>query len=131
MSSSRTPDTSPAAGESQVAKAPVLGAGAPNPLRVRMTVTLDAATAERINSAANRLGTSKSRVVEDAVRKFAPGADRLSESERLRFLKAFDELVPLIPPHSRKDIDAEIPEIRRARRPGGRRTPGDRGRPST
>ena len=114
-----------------MAKASVFGSGAPNPLRVRMTVTLDAATAERINRAADRLGTSKSRVVEDAVRSFAPVADRLGESERLRFLEAFDELVPLVPPRSRKDIDAEIAEIRHARRSGGRRTPGDRGRPST
>ena len=54
----------------------------------------------------------------------------LTASERERFLKAFDEFVPRIPTRSRKDIDAEIAEIRRARRSGGRRTPVDRPRQS-
>ena len=48
------------------------------------------------------------------------GEPKLSESERLRLLKIFDELVPKIPKRPRKEVQAEIREIRRARRHGGR-----------
>lgn len=88
-----------------------------------MTFTLDAPTAERIDRTAERLGMSKSKVVREAISEYAARAGRLSESERVRLLAVFDELVPRIPPRARKEVDAEIAEIRRARRTGGRKTP--------
>jgi hypothetical protein len=45
---------------------------------------------------------------------------RLSESERKRMLNAFDALVPAIPVRPLGEADAEMREIRRARRSGGR-----------
>ena len=90
---------------------------------VKMTFTLDAPTAERIDRTAARLGMSKSKVVREAVSEYATRAGRMSESERLKFLAAFDEFVPRIPSRSRKEVDDEIAEIRRARRQGGHKTP--------
>jgi hypothetical protein len=46
---------------------------------------------------------------------------RLSERERVRMLRAFDELVPRIPARSAVEVDRELRAIRRARRAGGRR----------
>ncbi|MDQ8165301.1 MAG: hypothetical protein P3A28_06035 [Gemmatimonadota bacterium] len=48
--------------------------------------------------------------------------NRISEAERTRMLAAFDELVSQVPPRPAGDADAELAEIRRARRHGGRRT---------
>ncbi len=48
--------------------------------------------------------------------------DRLSEAERTRMLAALDELVSQVPPRPAGDADAELAEIRRVRRHGGRRT---------
>lgn len=97
--------------------------GIPMAKPVKMTFTLDASTAERIDRTTARLGMSKSKVVRDAVSEYATRAGRMSESERLKCLAAFDEFFRRIPSRSRKEVDAEIAEIRRARRQGGRKTP--------
>lgn len=90
---------------------------------VKMTFTLDAPTAERIDRTAARLGMSKSRVVREAVSEYAVRTGRMTEAERLKFLAAFDEFAPRTPTRPRKEVDAEIAEIRRARRQGGHKTP--------
>lgn len=45
---------------------------------------------------------------------------RLSERERLRLLRVFDEVVPLVPPRPVSQVKKEIEEIQRARHAGGR-----------
>lgn len=85
-----------------------------------MTFTLDGDTAERIDRTAASLGMPKSAVVREAVSEYAARADRLSESERVRLLAAFDEFVPKIPKRSARDVARELAAIRKARRAGGR-----------
>jgi hypothetical protein len=43
---------------------------------------------------------------------------RLSERERLRLLRAFDELVPRIPARGAAEVERELRSIREARVPG-------------
>jgi len=42
--------------------------------------------------------------------------DRLTSTERDAIQRAFDELVPKLPGRPRSEVDAELAEIRRARR---------------
>jgi hypothetical protein len=51
---------------------------------------------------------------------------RLSELGRVNMLRAFNEVIPKIPARPAAAVDPEISELRRARRTGGRRTPGER-----
>ena len=44
---------------------------------------------------------------------------QLSERERQRMLRAFDDLVPKIPKRRAKDVEKEIEALRLARRAGG------------
>ena len=85
-----------------------------------MTFTLDDATAARLNQAARRLSMPKSRVVREAIRDFVERIGRLSEQERLRMLRVFDDVVPRIPERPLPEVEAELREVRKARRSGGR-----------
>ena len=51
----------------------------------------------------------------------AARSGRLSDDERRHMLKVFDRMVSRIPSGSQAQADAEIAEIRKARRSGGRR----------
>jgi predicted DNA-binding protein len=93
----------------------------------KMTFTLDEETAARIDRTAARLGIPKSAVVREAVAEYAAGVGRVSESERLRALQTFDELVGRIPLRPAKDTDAELATLRDSRRHGGRRSAAERG----
>ena len=86
----------------------------------KVTFTLDTATVERLRRTAKRLDQPQSRIVRAAILDYAERAGRLSESERLRLLGVFDELVPRIPPRPQAAVDAELAELRRARRRGRR-----------
>jgi metal-responsive CopG/Arc/MetJ family transcriptional regulator len=88
----------------------------------KVTFTFDDGTVGRIDRTAQRLGMSKSRVVREAVREYAERVGRLSESERLRVLRIFDEMVERIPERSLDEVEREIKQVRVARRGGGRRT---------
>ena len=92
---------------------------------IKVTYTLDDATVDRIERTAARLGIPKSGVVREAVAEYAVRSDKLSEAERLRMLAEFDRLVARIPTRSDKATNAELAELRRARRSGGRRTPSE------
>jgi hypothetical protein len=92
-------------------------------MATKMTFTLDAETAARIDRTAARLGTSKSGVVREAVREYAARVGRLSDEERQRLLAAFDDVVPRIPARPAAAVDREIAAVRSARRGAGRRSP--------
>lgn len=93
-----------------------------NMATVKVTFTLDQATVDRLQGAAERLGKPKSEVVREAIEDFHQRIGRLSERERLRMLQVFDEMVPRIPARSRAAVNKELQEIRRSRRAGGRRS---------
>ena len=87
---------------------------------VKMTFSLDRTTATRIDQTAQRLGKAKSEVVREAIADYAARVGRLSEGERRELLRIFDRLVPAIPKRPVAEVDAEIADVRRARRAGGR-----------
>jgi predicted DNA-binding protein len=89
----------------------------------KATFSLDDETLRRLAATADRVGKSKSEVVREAVAEYAARVDRLSEGERLRLLRAFDELVPRIPERPVGEVDRELAALRAARRGGGRRVP--------
>ena len=86
----------------------------------KATFALDSATLRRLERTARTLGVAKSRVVREAIAEYSERLGKLGEGERRRLLRAFDELVPRIPPRPAADVDRELAEIRRARRLGGR-----------
>jgi predicted transcriptional regulator len=88
----------------------------------KVTFTLDAETVHRIEDAAEILAKPKSQIVREAVAEYHGRIGRLSQSEIQRRLKIFDTLVPLIPARPQQEVDAELEEIRQARRSGGRLT---------
>lgn len=87
---------------------------------VKATFTLDESTAARLAQTAERLQLPKSEIVREAILDYSERADRLSERERLRMLRAFDELVPQIPARPDDEVEAELEALRQSRR-GGRR----------
>jgi hypothetical protein len=94
---------------------------------IKVTFTLDQTSIERLQDAADRLALPKSEVVREAIIEFHDRLGQLSARERSRMLRAFDELVPLIPPRGEPEVKRELAQLRRARRASGRRTPAERG----
>jgi hypothetical protein len=92
----------------------------------KVTFTLDAETVHRIEDAAEILDKPKSQIVREAVADYHGRIGRLSERERLRLLKIFDTLAPLVPARPQHEVDEELKEIRRARRSGGRLSPSEK-----
>ena len=90
---------------------------------VKVTFTLDEDTVERLRLTAARLRKPQSQVVREAVAEYAAAAGRLSEAERRTMLEVFDRVVAAVPRRPARAVDAELREIRAARRRGGRRTP--------
>ncbi|MCC6858090.1 MAG: ribbon-helix-helix protein, CopG family [Bryobacterales bacterium] len=90
---------------------------------VKVTFTLDEATVRRLSDAAERLAKSKSEVVREAIEDYHTRIGRLSERERIRMLRLFDELVPQLSSRPAGEVRKELRELRRARRSGGRRLP--------
>ncbi len=87
---------------------------------VKMTFSLDEATASRLDDTAVALQKPKSEIVREAIRDYADRAGRLSEVERLRLLGVFDEVVAAIPEGPADAVDSELEALRRSRRRGGR-----------
>jgi hypothetical protein len=92
-------------------------------LTTKMTFALDNATVAKLNDAASRLGAPKSGIVREAILEFHDRIGHLSERERVRMLRTFDEMVPNIPERSEADVDLELAEVRLSRNTGGRQNP--------
>ena len=88
----------------------------------KVTFTLDDLTIRRLRDSAERLGKPQSAVVREAIQDFHDRIGKLSEQERIRALRVFDELVPKIPRRPLSAVEQELRELRRARRAGGRRS---------
>lgn len=88
----------------------------------KVTFTLDRISLDRLQDAAERLAVAKSEIVREAIMEFHDRLGKLSERERSKMLRAFDELVPRIPERPAATADRELAELRRARKTGGRRT---------
>ncbi len=88
----------------------------------KLTFSMDDDTVRTLRRAAERTGKTQSAVVREAITRYEANTDRLTEEERQRMVRLFDELLSRPPDRTQVDVDTEIREIRRARRHGGRRT---------
>ena len=89
---------------------------------IKMTFTLDQATADRIDRTARRLGVPKSGVVREAIAEYAANAGSLTDAERTRMLGVLDHMMAQPPTRTAAAVDREIEGVRAARRAGGRRS---------
>ena len=87
---------------------------------VKVTFSLDEETISRLEQTAERLQRAKSQVVREAIHDYAARAGRLGEAERLRLLKALDEMLPRIPRRPARQVDRELTLLREARAGSGR-----------
>lgn len=87
-----------------------------------MTFSLDEETAARLRHASETLLKPKSEIVREAIHDYSERIGKLSEAERKRLLKVFDQLVSDLPERPLSEVEAELRAVRQARRQGGRRT---------
>lgn len=92
---------------------------------IKRTFTFDEATSIRLDRTAYRLSKPKSEVVREAIRVYSEHIGLLSELERARMLATFDRVVPSIPARPVDDVEAELEQVRQARRGGGRGSEGE------
>jgi hypothetical protein len=90
-------------------------------MAVRVTFSLDEETVRQLRATAESTKKPQSLVVREAVAEYAARVGRLSDAERLALLRTFDRLVPALPARPAREVDAELRNIRSARRHGGRR----------
>jgi predicted transcriptional regulator len=90
---------------------------------VKVTFTLDDETVGRLRRLAARLRRPLSHVVRESIKDYEARSDKLSDEERRRMLAVLDEIMKAPPTRSQTEVDAELREIRAARRRWGRRTP--------
>lgn len=86
---------------------------------VKVTFTLDDDTVRTLRQSAQRLGRPQSAVVREAIAQHAEGIGRLSDQQRVSMLRALDDFAAQLPTRSAAATDAELREIRRARRAAG------------
>ena len=87
---------------------------------VKMTFSLDECTATRLDDAATSLRKPKSEIVREAILDYADRVGRLTEAERRRLLARLRRGGARHPDPTEDEVDAELAELRRARRLGGR-----------
>lgn len=88
----------------------------------KLTFSVDDATVDKLLQAADELRKPQSMVVREAVAEYHARHTRTTPEERARKLAVIDEMMRRPAARSRADVDAEVREIRRARRHGGRRS---------
>lgn len=90
---------------------------------IKRTFVLDEESSAFLDRVAERMGMPKSQVVREALRVYGEQVGRLTDEERKRFLAAFDRTVRELPDRPRQEVEAELAEVARARRAGGRQRP--------
>ena len=88
-----------------------------------MTFSLDTLTAARIGALSEQLGKPKSAIVREAVSVYAQTTGKVTEDERVERARVFREYLARVPPRPAEEVEAELRELRLARRSGGRQTP--------
>jgi hypothetical protein len=82
----------------------------------KLTFTLDHDTVDRLRRTAVRLGRPQSYVVREAIKDYDARAGKLSDEERARLLGVVDDMLKAPPTRSTAEVDAELRELRAARR---------------
>ena len=90
---------------------------------VKVTFTLDEATVDQLRRTAAKVRKPQSQVVREAISEYAAHADKLSESERQHMLAVLDRAMGRPPTRPAVEVDAELRDIRAARRRWGHRHP--------
>jgi predicted transcriptional regulator len=93
---------------------------------VKVTFTLDEGTVGKLSETAKRLAKPKSQVVREAIEDYHAKSDRLSEAERLRMMRALEELKREPPTRTEAETDRELREIRASRRRWSRQDPSEK-----
>ena len=88
---------------------------------VKLTFSVDEATAQTLKKTAERLRKPQSMVVREAVAEYAARAGRLTEAERRQMMAAVDKMVAQAPTRPQSEVTRELHSVRRARREAGRR----------
>jgi len=88
---------------------------------IKRTFVLDDESSAYLDRVSERTGMPKSQVVREALRLHGQQLGRLTDEERERLLAAFDRRVGDVPDRPREEVEAELAEVVRARRAGGRR----------
>lgn len=83
---------------------------------LKVTFTLDAETVTTLKAAADRTGRPQSAIVRDAIARYGERHDKLNPAERQRMLEALQRMMASPPTRTDPDAEAEVKEIRRARR---------------
>jgi hypothetical protein len=88
---------------------------------VKVTFTLDDGTVRTIRALAKHRGKPQSLVVREAVAVYADREQTLSQADRMRKLRVLDDLMSRPRTRPQREVDAELRDLRRARRTGWRR----------
>jgi hypothetical protein len=87
---------------------------------VKMTFTLDEATAEALKRISKRLQKTQSYILREAICHYEPHAGQLTKAERKQRVELLDRLVAAIPVRPADATDRELRELRQSRRKGWR-----------
>jgi len=90
---------------------------------VKVTFTLDDETVARLRRLASRLRRPQSQVVRESIKEYEARSDKLTEDERRRMVAVLDRIMQEPPTRPQAEVDAELREIRAARRRWARRPP--------
>ena len=92
-------------------------------MAVKVTFTVDDETVLRLRRIAARLAKPQSQVVREALREYEVRSTKLSDEERARMLAVVDRMMKAAPTRSARAVDAEVRDIRAARRRWALRLP--------
>ena len=95
---------------------------------IKVTYTVDEETVARIRTAAARFKKPQSQIVREAVRHFAEHTDRLTGEERRDRIRRIQAMIARPLTRTAKQVEAELAEIRAARRRSGHRSDPERRR---
>ncbi len=87
---------------------------------IKVTFTLVEETVKRLRRLGARLGKPQSQVVRESIKDYEARSDKLSEEERRRLLAVMDRIIKAPRTRPRKEVEAELGEIRDSRRRGRR-----------
>jgi predicted transcriptional regulator len=90
---------------------------------VKVTFTVDEQTVDLLRRMAIRMKKPQSVVFREAIRDYSERADQLTTAEKERMLAVVDRMMAREASRPEAEVDAEIRQVRAARRTGGRRTP--------
>ena len=90
-------------------------------MAIKVTFTVDDETVQRLRRIAARLAKPQSQVVREALKEYEARSTKLSDEERARMLAVVDRMMKAPPTRSARAVDAELSDIRVARRRWSRR----------